>query len=112
MVEQKRQLAAAQSFLRRVLLGIIAWLIFGLIAGAVAQLIVPGNDPGGSGGLGILITIILGIVGAFIGGFIGAALGFGGVTSFDIRSFIVAVIGAIILLVIWRMVRGGTHRYA
>ncbi|MBI2766979.1 MAG: GlsB/YeaQ/YmgE family stress response membrane protein [Chloroflexi bacterium] len=93
-------------------MGIIAWLIFGLIAGALAQVILPGNDPGGRGAVGILITIVLGIVGAFVGGLIGAALGFGGVTEFDIRSLLVAIVGAIVVLLIWRLLRGGTRGFA
>jgi len=93
-------------------MGILAWILFGLIAGAVAQLIVPGDDAGGGSGMGIIITILLGIVGAFVGGIIGSALGFGGVTEFDIRSFAIAILGAIVVLVAWRAVRGAGHGYA
>lgn len=92
-------------------MGILAWILFGLIAGAVAQLVLPGNDPGG-GGMGIIITIVVGILGAFVGGLIGSALGFGGVTTFDIRSFAVAILGAIVVLLAWRAVRGSGHGYA
>jgi uncharacterized membrane protein YeaQ/YmgE (transglycosylase-associated protein family) len=90
-------------------MGIIAWLIFGLIAGAIAQLLVPGNDPGGSGPLGILMTIVIGIVGAFIGGWIGVQLGWGSVSTFDIRSLALAILGAVLLLFILRAVRGGSR---
>ena len=69
-------------------MGILAWIVFGLIAGAIAKLLMPGRDPGG-----FIITILLGIVGAVVGGFIGNAIGLGSVTGFDIRSFIVAVLG-------------------
>lgn len=93
-------------------MGIIAWLLFGLIAGAVAQLLLPGEDPGGGGGLGIVITIVIGIVGAFVGGLIGSVLGFGGVTEFDVRSLVIAIVGAIVLLVIWRAIAGGRRHYA
>jgi uncharacterized membrane protein YeaQ/YmgE (transglycosylase-associated protein family) len=97
-------------------MGILAWILFGLIAGAIAQLILPGNDPGGNSAMGWLITIVIGIVGAFIGGLIGSALGFGGVTGFNIGSFIIAIVGALILLGIWRWVAGrsggGRHGYA
>jgi uncharacterized membrane protein YeaQ/YmgE (transglycosylase-associated protein family) len=81
-------------------MGIITWIIFGLIAGALAKLIMPGNDPGG-----FIITILLGIAGAIVGGFIGTALGFGDVTGFNFGSFIIAVLGAIILLVLYRSLR-------
>lgn len=95
-------------------MGIITWLIFGLIAGAIAQLLLPGDDPGGSGAMGWIVTIVIGIVGAFVGGLIGAAVGFGGVTGFNFGSFIIAVLGAVVLLLIWRAIRGnvGGHRFA
>ena len=89
---------------------IIGWIIFGLIAGAIAKLIMPGKDPGG-----IWITIILGIVGAIIGGFIGKAL-FGYGRSYDsagdiskpgfLMSLVLSVIGAIILLAGYRLIKG------
>jgi uncharacterized membrane protein YeaQ/YmgE (transglycosylase-associated protein family) len=81
-------------------MGIIAWIVFGLIAGAIAKMIMPGKDPGG-----IIITIIIGIVGAVIGGFIGTTLGYGDVTGFNFGSFVIAVLGAIVLLILYRMVR-------
>ncbi|KAA0019736.1 GlsB/YeaQ/YmgE family stress response membrane protein [Salinicola corii] len=81
-------------------MGIIAWIIFGLIAGAIAKLIMPGKDPGG-----FIVTIILGILGAVVGGWIGTALGFGDVSGFNFGSFVIAVIGAIVLLGIYRIVR-------
>ncbi|HXE12990.1 MAG TPA: GlsB/YeaQ/YmgE family stress response membrane protein [Bryobacteraceae bacterium] len=73
-------------------------LIIGLIVGAVAKLLMPGKDPGG-----IIITMLLGIAGAFVGTFIGRALGLyrDGASA----GFIVSVIGAIILLWIYRMFR-------
>jgi uncharacterized membrane protein YeaQ/YmgE (transglycosylase-associated protein family) len=79
---------------------ILVWIIFGLIAGAIAKLIMPGRDPGG-----FIVTILLGIAGALVGGFIGNALGFGDVTGFNLGSFIIAVLGAILLLIIYRMMR-------
>ena len=81
-------------------MGILTWIVFGLIAGAIAKLIMPGDDPGG-----IIVTIILGVVGAIIGGFIGQALGLGGVQGFDIRSFGIAIVGSIVLLVGYRALR-------
>lgn len=93
-------------------MGILAWILFGLIAGAIAQLILPGDDPGGRGGLGIIITIVIGIVGAFVGGLIGSIAGFGGVNDFDIRSLLIASVGALVLLVIWRLIARNTAQHA
>lgn len=82
-------------------MGILAWIVLGLIAGVIAKLIIPGKDPGG-----FIVTILLGVAGALVGGFIGSALGFGGVEGFDFGSFLIAVLGAILLLVIYRMMTG------
>lgn len=92
-------------------MGILAWLLFGLIAGAIAQLLLPGEDPGGGGFLGIVITIVIGILGAIVGGLIGAALGFGGVTGFNVGSFLIAILGAIGLLLVWRVFVRRTHAH-
>jgi uncharacterized membrane protein YeaQ/YmgE (transglycosylase-associated protein family) len=83
-------------------MNIIAWIVFGLIAGAVAKLLMPGRDPGGW-----IVTMLLGIAGAFLGGWIGAALwGSGGVNGFNLGSFGLAIVGAIILLALYRMFVG------
>ena len=82
-------------------MGIIAWIVVGLVAGALAKLIMPGDDPGG-----IIVTILLGIVGAFVGGFVVNLLGGAGVSGFNLWSIVVATIGAIILLAVYRMVAG------
>jgi len=81
-------------------MGILAWIVFGLIAGALAKFIMPGNDPGG-----FIVTTIIGIVGAVIGGFIAVQLGFGDVAGFDVRSFIIAIAGALILLFGYRVLK-------
>jgi len=81
-------------------MGILAWIIFGLIAGALAKFLTPGNDPGG-----FIVTTIIGIVGAIIGGFIAVQLGYGDISGFDLRSFVIAILGAIILLFGYRLVR-------
>lgn len=83
-------------------MGILAWIVVGLIAGLLGKLIMPGDDPGG-----IIVTILIGIVGAFIGGFVMNLLGFGNVSGFNIYSILVATLGAIILLAIYRAVIGG-----
>lgn len=82
-------------------MGILAWILFGLVAGVVAKLIMPGDDPGG-----FIITILLGVAGALLGGFIASAAGLGDVSGFNLSSFVIAVLGAILLLVVYRMMRG------
>jgi uncharacterized membrane protein YeaQ/YmgE (transglycosylase-associated protein family) len=78
---------------------VLSWILFGLLAGAIAKFIMPGKDPGGCIG-----TIIIGILGSVIGGFIGTELfDFGTVTGFDLRSFGIAILGAIILLLLYRV---------
>lgn len=81
-------------------MGILSWIVFGLIAGALAKLFMPGKDPGG-----FFVTVIVGIAGAIIGGFIGAQLGFGGISGFDVRSFLVAIAGAMLLLLGYRLIK-------
>jgi len=83
-------------------MGILAWIILGLIAGAIAKAIMPGRDPGG-----FIVTALIGIVGAVIGGFLGNMIfGIGGVSGVDIRSILIAVVGALLLLWIYRMAVG------
>ena len=82
-------------------MGILSWIIFGLIAGLIAKFLMPGRDHGG-----FIITILLGIAGAVVGGFIGTSLGFGGVDGFNFGSFVIAVLGAILLLILYRVLVG------
>ena len=82
-------------------MGILAWIIFGLLAGIVAKLIMPGKDPGG-----FILTIIIGIAGAILGGFISTLFGLGDISGFDLRSFAIAVLGALLLLFIYHRIRG------
>jgi len=84
-------------------MGILGWIVFGLIVGAIAKLLMPGRDPGG-----IIVTMVLGIVGALLGGFIGRALGLYG--DGEPAGFIMAVLGAIAVLLIYRMSIGRRHR--
>jgi uncharacterized membrane protein YeaQ/YmgE (transglycosylase-associated protein family) len=80
--------------------GIVAWIFFGLIAGIIAKLLMPGRDPGGC-----IITMLLGIVGAFVGGFIFELLtGRPQVMSFDFGSLFVAIVGAVVVLLIYRLI--------
>ena len=84
-------------------MGIIGWILLGLIAGAIAKALLPGRDPGG-----IIVTIVIGVVGALLGGFIGAALfDIDPVDEFfDVSTWLAAIIGAMIVLVIYRLVTG------
>jgi uncharacterized membrane protein YeaQ/YmgE (transglycosylase-associated protein family) len=72
----------------------------GLIVGLLAKFIMPGKDPGG-----IIITILIGIAGAFLGGFIGSYLGLGTVTGFNVGSILLATGGAIVLLILYRVIK-------
>ena len=77
--------------------GILSWLLFGLVIGAIAKWLMPGKDPGG-----FFVTILIGIAGAMVGGFVGALLGFGGVSGFNLGSIVLAVLGALLLLWLYR----------
>lgn len=81
-------------------MGILAWIIMGLIVGVLAKFFMPGRDPGG-----IVVTILLGIGGAFVGGYLGSILGLGTVTGFNLGSLLLATGGAILLLVVYRMLK-------
>jgi len=91
--------------------GIIAWILIGLLAGAIAKLLLPGKDPGG-----IIITMLIGIVGGLLGGWLGKVIF--GVDSidgfFDLSTWIAAIVGSLILLVLYRVVTGNrrSHRHA
>ena len=78
-------------------MGIIAWIVFGLLVGIVAKFLMPGRDPGG-----FVITIVIGIAGALLGGFIGRAAGW--YREGDPVGFLMAVLGSIVLLFLYRMV--------
>jgi uncharacterized membrane protein YeaQ/YmgE (transglycosylase-associated protein family) len=72
----------------------------GLIVGVLAKFIMPGKDPGG-----LIVTSLLGIAGAFVGGFLGTKMGLGQVTGFNIGSILLATGGAILLLILYRMIK-------
>lgn len=83
-------------------MGFLGWIVLGLLAGAIAKLIMPGDDPGG-----FIITILLGIVGAVIGGFLGSRIfGIGLENFWSLQTWIVAIIGSLILLVGYRLIAG------
>ncbi|HJU04170.1 MAG TPA: GlsB/YeaQ/YmgE family stress response membrane protein [Nitrospiraceae bacterium] len=83
-------------------MSVLGWIVFGLIVGIVAKFLMPGRDPGG-----MIVTILLGVVGALVGGFIGRALGW--YREGDPVGFVMAVIGAIVVLFIYRKVVGPTR---
>jgi uncharacterized membrane protein YeaQ/YmgE (transglycosylase-associated protein family) len=83
-------------------MGIIGFIILGLIAGAIAKAILPGDDPGG-----IIVTMLIGVAGALIGGVIASALNIGDLGDFfDIGTWLIAIAGSLLLLVVYRMVAG------
>lgn len=83
-------------------MGIISWIVLGLIAGAIAKLIMPGRDPGGC-----IITMLIGVAGAFVGGWVGKTLfdvQLG--RFFDLRTWLLAILGSLILLGVYRLIIG------
>lgn len=87
-------------------MGIIGWIILGLVAGAIAKAILPGTQGGGW-----IITLVLGVVGALLGGFIGSAVfGIGLEGFFSIQTWLLAIGGAIIVLLIYGLVTRGSRR--
>ena len=78
-------------------MSILAWILLGLVAGAIAKWIHPGPDPGGW-----VATLIIGVIGAVVGGFVFNLVGLGSATGFNIWSIVVAVVGAVICLALYR----------
>jgi uncharacterized membrane protein YeaQ/YmgE (transglycosylase-associated protein family) len=76
---------------------VIAWIVLGLLAGGIAKLLMPGKDPGGC-----VITILLGIAGALLAGFIGKSVGW--YDQHEGAGFIAAIVGAFLILLIYRLV--------
>ena len=84
-------------------MSILGWILFGLVVGIVAKFLMPGRDPGG-----FIVTAVLGIVGAVLGGFIGQSLGF--YREGEPVGFLMAVLGSIVLLLLYRMFVGRSDR--
>jgi uncharacterized membrane protein YeaQ/YmgE (transglycosylase-associated protein family) len=81
---------------------ILGWIVLGLVIGALAKLIMPGADPGG-----IIVPCLIGIVGSLLGGFIGAKLFGGGLGGFfDLRTWVLGLVGSLILLILYRVIIG------
>ena len=87
-------------------MGILGWIVLGLIAGAIAKAILPGRQGGGW-----IVTLLLGVVGALLGGFLGGLIfGVNLGSFFEIRTWLLAIGGSIIVLLIWGIVTRGRHR--
>lgn len=88
-------------------MGIIAFLILGLIAGAIAKAVLPGNDPGG-----LIVTLVIGVVGALLGGFLAGVLFNAHPLDefFDISTWLTAIVGSILLLLLYRVITGRRSR--
>ena len=88
-------------------MGIIGWIVLGLLAGLIARALLPGEQPGG-----IIVTTLVGVAGALIAGFIAQAIGFGDPIDefFDWSTWIAAIIGAVVLLLIWQAIAGESGR--
>lgn len=83
-------------------MGILGWILLGLLAGAIAKLILPGDDPGG-----IIVTTLIGIAGAIVGGLIASALDIGDLDEFfDIGTWLIAIGGSLLLLLLYRLIVG------
>ncbi len=82
-------------------MGIVSWILVGFIAGLLAKLLLPGDDPGG-----LIVTTVIGMVGAVVGGILIGILGGAGATGFNVWSILVATLGAIILLFVYRLFAG------
>ncbi len=81
-------------------MGIFSWILLGIIAGILAKFIMPGKDESG-----FVVTTLLGIAGAFIGGWIGSIVGLGTVGEFSLGSLTTAVVGALVLLFVYRAIK-------
>lgn len=91
-------------------MGLWTWILVGLVAGFIAQLILGGGS--GLGLRGLVITTLLGVTGAIVGGFVSVALGYGDVTGFNLRSLVIAVLGAIAVIFVFRAVTSSAGRGA
>ena len=82
-------------------MGILSWIVVGFIAGLLAKLVLPGEDPGG-----LIVTTLVGMAGALVGGFLIGVLGGAGATGFNVWSILVATLGAVVLLAVYRLFAG------
>lgn len=83
-------------------MGFIGWIVLGLLAGAIAKAIMPGRDPGG-----VIMTMLLGVVGALLGGFLGSRIFGVSLGEFwSLQTWLLAIIGSVIILAIYRLIAG------
>ncbi|EOD56032.1 GlsB/YeaQ/YmgE family stress response membrane protein [Aeromonas molluscorum] len=78
-------------------MGFFSWIVLGLIVGILAKWIMPGKDGGG-----FIMTVVLGVVGAMVGGYVSTLLGMGTVTGFNLPSLVIAVVGALLVLFVYK----------
>ena len=86
-------------------MGIISWIVVGLIAGLLARFLLPGDDPGG-----LILTTLIGMAGAVVGGVLIGVIGGAGATGFNVWSILVATLGAVMLLFVYRLLTRGQRR--
>ena len=86
-------------------MGIISWIVVGLIAGLLAKFLLPGDGPGG-----LILTTLIGMAGAVVGGVLIGVIGGAGATGFNVWSILVATLGAVMLLFVYRLLTGGQRR--
>ena len=86
------------------LMGLGSWIVMGLLAGVVAKFLLPGKAPGGC-----VMTVVIGSAGAVLGGLLATYLGFGGLSGFDVRSLVIATLGAFVLLLLLRVLKSGEN---
>ena len=86
-------------------MGVLGWIVLGLVAGAIAKAVHKGHEPGG-----LLGTLVVGVAGALLGGFIASVVGIGGISSFfSLGTWLIAIGGALLLLVIYNTLAGGSR---
>jgi len=81
-------------------MGLLSWIVMGLLAGLLGRFLLPGRDAAGC-----ILTTLIGVVGAVVGGFVATYLGYGGISGFDFRSLVIATLGAIVFLLLLRLIR-------
>jgi uncharacterized membrane protein YeaQ/YmgE (transglycosylase-associated protein family) len=86
-------------------MGLLSWILMGLLAGGLARFVLPGRDA-----MGCFTTVLVGIAGAVVGGFVATLLGFGGFQGFDLYSLIIATVGAVLFLLLVRLIRGNRRK--